>query len=207
MRSTEARSELYQSLATLCSFPTEALAADLADGSAARAIGSLVAALPYRLDQLSPGLEQPALTYLDLQSEYIRLFDLPGGARAPLYTGVVSRSRREAMEELLRFYRHFGLTLAEGSHDLPDAVPTVLEFLQFLVFLEGEAEGQDAEPARRAQRDLLTRHVVPWADHAAGRVAAHAELPVYAAVTGLLQQFARSEVAYVEATLAGAVAG
>ena len=38
------------------------------------------------------------------------------------------------MEDLLRFYRHFGLSVVHAEdRDLPDSVPTVLEFLGYLV--------------------------------------------------------------------------
>jgi len=99
----------------------------------------------------------------DLESEYIRLFDVPDGPATPLYTGVYAPRRRDAMEELLRTYRHFGLTIEGSAHDLPDYVPTVLEFLQFLTFGQAGESPEASAPFRAASADILERHLCPWA--------------------------------------------
>lgn len=190
----QARSRLYGLLAELLSFPTEQLVEASREGRIEGAVAEMVARLPYRLE-LAPGLTDPEMTYLDLQSEYMRLFDLPGGGPAcPLYVGVFAPSRRDSMEELLRFYRHFGLTLAADSHDLPDALPTVLEFLHYLVSREAEEESGDAAASlRAAQRDVLTRHVLRWTSIATARLPERNASPFYVAVTGTLHRFCASE--------------
>ena len=68
------------------------------------------------------------------------------------------------MEEVLRFYRFFGMKLDAGTHDLPDHVTIELEFMKVLTFIEGLAStrGGDTLPVFRAERDFLQRHPARW---------------------------------------------
>jgi DMSO reductase family type II enzyme chaperone len=102
---------------------------------------------------------------------YMETFELPAGSACPLYTGIYARQRKEAMEELLRFYRHFGLTLSEDPRDLPDSVPTVLEFLQFLAWRQGREDAAAAASLQAAERDVIQRHLLPWAQTTDQRLA------------------------------------
>lgn len=191
LSSVEERSELYGLLAELFSFPTEQMAEAIATTVLASTMHMLGAEV---MDHDAIPMDGLAVdvTFPELQGEYIRLFDLPGGGPAcPLYTGVYAKLRREAMEELLRFYRYFGLTLASGRHDLPDSAPTVLEFLAFLV----EREAMDGAGARLAQRDILARHVVPWLTQTIARLPKRAPQPFYPAVFAFALAFCRTELA------------
>jgi len=195
-----ARSEFYGLLSELFSFPTEELAEACRTGAIRSAAESIAALLPYALpEEPFGGLVEPAMEYLDLQSDYIRLFDLPGGGPAmPLYAGVFAASRRDAMEELLRFYRHFGLTVAGEAHDLPDAIPTVLEFLHFLAFREANlGGGDDPEAVRTAQGDVVGRHLLNWSSEAAKRVEGKNPPAFYRAVIQLLHQYCACEAAFL----------
>ncbi|MCK9518469.1 MAG: molecular chaperone TorD family protein, partial [Dehalococcoidia bacterium] len=139
-------------------------------------------AWPEELARLLPsGVAVPPIpgdaTLRTLGMQYMGTFEIPAGSACPLYTGVYARQRREAMEELLRFYRHFGLTLSEDPRDLPDSVPTVLEFLQFLAWREARAEdGDDGMALRKARRDIVQRHLGPWAKGTSERLADRQEL-------------------------------
>jgi DMSO reductase family type II enzyme chaperone len=201
-----ARSELYGLFAELLSFPTEGLVASSREGRLEEAFAGIVAGLPYALD-VEPAITDEALTYLDLQSEYMRLFDLPGGGPAcPLYVGVFAHSRRDAMEELLRFYRYFGLTVAADSHDLPDALPTVLEFMHYLASREAHAEpGQAMESFRAAQRDILERHILRWVAMAAARLPERKAPQFYLAVVNTFHQFCAAERSLLGEAVASAV--
>ena len=104
------------------------------------------------------GRAVPTLVLVDLHHELFDLFEV--GASGPpcaLYGGLHSEARMKTMEEALRFYHHFGLTLSEAARELPDHLSTQLEFLHFLAFREAEAldSGLDAGPYRRAQRDFV----------------------------------------------------
>ncbi|MCC7366283.1 MAG: molecular chaperone TorD family protein [Dehalococcoidia bacterium] len=172
-----ALADCYGLLAELLSFPGTALEAAIRDGALRSAAGHIAAHLP--------GLETPdldaigpvALAPKELEREYIRLFDVPDGPATPMYTGVYAPRRRDAMEELLRLYRHFGLSTRDGLNDLPDFVPTVLEFARFLA--AGEAAQAPGGAFARARRDLLDRHLAPWARQTHARLADRAAHPFY----------------------------
>jgi DMSO reductase family type II enzyme chaperone len=190
--SAHARAELYGLLAELLSFPTHDLAAAISAGEIAHLVHMLAPSLPYPIDANPEGLATD-VDGQDLESEYIRLFDLPGGGPScPLYTGVFSPSRREAMEEILRFYRFFGLTSGGDGKDLPDAVPTVLEFVQFLAL---------RDDAAAAQRDVLARHLVPWIAATSTRLPKRSPGPFYSGVLSLCREFLNSECAYLESQI------
>lgn len=118
----------------------------------------------------------------ELASEYIRLFDAPDGPALPLYTGVYAARRRDAMEELLRFYRHFGLTISPATHDLPDHVPAVLEFLSLLA----------ARGATSAEVDVLQRHLLPWVEATVQRLPARSPHPFYREAIHLVAAVSRA---------------
>jgi hypothetical protein len=85
----------------------------------------------------------------------------------------------QTMEECVRFYNHFGLTLAEAPRELPDHISTQLEFLHFLAFREAEAwrDGRDPGPWQRAGRDFLERHPGRWVPKLRERLASRSALP------------------------------
>ena len=101
----------------------------------------------------------------DLAVEYTRLFDAgASGPPCPLYGGLYGGDRMKKMEEVVRFYNHFGLTISEEERELPDHLATQLEFMHYLTYREVEAlhGGSDAGPYRRAQRDFVARHLGSW---------------------------------------------
>ena len=196
--------DFYGLVAELLSFPGPDLARAVQSGDVRGAVEHILGHLPLGealapLDALGPMDVEPR----DLESEYIRIFDVPDGPPTPLYTGVYAPRRRDAMEELLRIYRHFGLTIESSAHDLPDFVPTVLEFLRFLTF------GQDAgEPAARpafasARADILERHLRPWAEQTAKRLAERSAHPFYQSIVVVLNDVAGADLAALGRVAAG----
>jgi DMSO reductase family type II enzyme chaperone len=101
----------------------------------------------------------------------------------------------QAMEECVRFYNHFGLTLAEAPRELPDHISTQLEFLHFLAFREAEAwrDGRDPGPWQRAGRDFLERHPGRWVPQLRERLAKQNPLPFFAALVDRLERFLAHE--------------
>lgn len=189
------QAEAFGLAAEMVSFPTEHLAKAASDGTLERLAGHLAEHLPYEMEGW-PASFAGEVSFQALESEYIRLFDVPDGRPCPLYTGVYAHRRHDAMEELLRFYRHFGLTVSPAAHDLPDSVPTVLEFLQFLCLREAQG-GQDPAPIRAARADIIARHLLPWAKNTVSRLGERSPHPFYAAVVGLVLSIAVAEVAYL----------
>ena len=189
-----AEARLYTILAELISFPSDDLGEFVASGMVATTVGELASRLPW-----APGLPLVAPAPLpspgEVEAAYICLFDVPDRMPTPLYTGVYAPRRRDAMEELLRTYRHFGLTVSDDAHDLPDFVPTVLEFLGFLA---GEVAGEDEssrESRERAMADVLERHLGPWATETSKRLAKREALAFYAQVVETIGALAAGRLA------------
>ena len=197
-RAAQARGELWSRLADWLSFPGADFIAAFEAGDIATEARRLVDALAYPFPYPLP-LDAEALATGDpaeVEVEFIRLFDVPsGGAPVSLYGGVHGGDRRQVMEELLRFYRHFGLSVANApERDLPDAIPTVLEFLSILCVGEAEAADSEAvETFRTAQRDILERHLTRWMPAIAGRLARKDPMPLYRSLIDLLGHFAAAE--------------
>ena len=190
------RSSLYQLLARLLSYPTPTLADTYLGGGLGTTLSALIDGLPYRLDVPSFA-SSDELRLVDLEGEYLRLFDLPvAGQPCPLYGGVHYGIRNQVMQELLRLYRHFGLSTVQAkTRDLPDSVPTVLEFLHFLTFREATAtNSEQAESFRTAQCDLLDRHVSRWTPSIADEVARREPMPFYRATVILLNEFVQADL-------------
>jgi DMSO reductase family type II enzyme chaperone len=193
---SQAAADLYGLLAELLSFPGPDLARAVQSGEIRGAVEHMLGHVPLSgaiapLEALGPMDVEPR----DLESEYIRIFDVPDGPPTPLYTGVYAPRRHDAMEELLRIYRHFGLTIESSAHDLPDFVPTVLEFLRVLTF--GQAAGKpSARPAfEAAKADVLERHLRPWAEQTATRLRQRSGHPFYQGIVAVVDTLAAAELA------------
>ena len=99
------------------------------------------------------------------------------------------------MEEVLRFYKHFGLTRDESTHELPDHLISELEFLHFMTFQEAriEAQGGDASHYQRGQKDFIERQLGRWLPKLHPRLVEHEALPFYTEIVRLLEQFLLTE--------------
>ncbi len=190
------RSALYGKLSEMLSFPTEELRGELARGRLRSDLAKLVVELPYDLNRQE--LAPFEIESVDaVESEYIRLFDLPvEGPPCPLYGGLYGGDRRQVMEELLRLYRHFGLSTADAEvRDLPDSIPTVLEFLKFLTHREASTGNMDeARPLRAAQCDLLERHLTRWLPRISEQLVERKPIPLYLSSMNLAGEFAEREL-------------
>ncbi len=186
------RSEIFSLFAQALNYPDD----ELCDWIRA---GELSNALRERLSIVAPSLctsghlDWNALTSPGegdvLAVEYTRLFDAgASGPPCPLYGGLYGGARMKAMEEAVRFYNHFGLTLSEAQRELPDHLITQLEFLHFLCFREAEALQQDADPApfQRAQRDFIARHPGAWLPKLGPKLAKQEAAPFFTVLLGLL---------------------
>ncbi|MBD3646852.1 MAG: molecular chaperone TorD family protein [Pseudomonadales bacterium] len=161
-RSAPERGELYRILVRLLTYPDENVTRAVQTGELDHAIQNLLKSVPHGLTWRCGGLWDDNVK---LQSEFMRLFELSvKGTPCVLYGGVYADNRRAVMEELLRYYRHFGLSVdGAPEKDLPDSIPTVLEFMQFLCVMESRAESPEiATVPRKVQKDLLERHLTRW---------------------------------------------
>ncbi len=161
-----ARSRAWRLFAAALDYPEGQALDDVRSGVLARALAAVLAEVA---PAPAAGLDQGALRDAgdgdDLAIEYTRLFDVgAAGPPCPLYGGVWGVARMKTMEEAVRFYNHFGLSMADDPRELPDHLTTQLEFLHFLAFRAAEAlaTGADAGPYLRAERDFVLRHPLAW---------------------------------------------
>ena len=182
------RSAVYGALARALRPPDGAFTESVSDGSLASGLREALDTT----DVPSVALDQLAIAVdgASLAQAYLELFELggPAGPPAVVYEGELGGGRLKVMEDVLRFYDHFGVDPAPATQyrDRPDHVATELEFMHYLAFREAEAVGRGADPApyRTAQRDFLAYHLCDLTGTIAGRVEPRG-VPFYSALTGV----------------------
>jgi len=188
-----ARSAIYRRLGEAFAFPTDALLKAVACGEFLSELRREAAELPFDLPL--DGEARAALTAVDaLEQEYIRLFEVgPGRPPCPLYEGSHRGGRMKIMEELVRFYEHFGLQ--PGPGDQPDHLCAELEFMHYLAFKEAAALSKPGPSGafRLAQRDFLERHLCRWLPRLRLRLEALGPPPFYSALVGVAGAFAAAD--------------
>ncbi len=207
-RRAVARSRAYATFARLFDYPDGELFEDVRDGTLAEALRSVLAEVDPALAANGnwAALREAGGEPDDLAVEYTRLFDVgASGPPCPLYGGLYSGARMKTMEEAVRFYNHFGLSMAESPRELPDHITTQLEFLHFLAFREAEALEADDDPAafQRAQRDFVSRHPGRWVPRLRERLEKNDPMPFFLELVARLEDFLAHDAGHLVA-LAGA---
>ena len=207
-RRAVARSRAYATFARLFDYPDGELFEDVRDGTLAEALRSVLAEVDPALAASGnwAALREAGGEPDDLAVEYTRLFDVgSSGPPCPLYGGLYGGARMKTMEEAVRFYNHFGLSMAESPRELPDHITTQLEFLHFLAFREAEAlEGDDDPgPFQRAQRDFVSRHPGRWVPGLRARLEKNDPMPFFLELVARLEDFLAHDARHLVA-LAGA---
>jgi DMSO reductase family type II enzyme chaperone len=196
-RHAAARSLAYISFARMFEYPDAEMEAAIREGSLATSLRDALAAVdPTLAEQGDWDALRHAGLADDLAVEFTRLFDVStGGPPCPLHGGLYHGARMKTMEEAVRFYNHFGLTLSEAPRELPDHLTTELEFLHFLTYREAEtlAAGGDPGPWRRAQRDFVSRHPARWVPKLRERLEAEDPMPFFRELVGRLTAFLAGE--------------
>lgn len=156
-----ARSRVYGLFAEALQFPQGEGAAALENGQMYQALAVAAGALPYRYTFIGP----PLIERRELGLTYTALFDAVSGR--PQVSMLEQRHQgappeQQLWEELLRFYRFFGLDFSTGgARERPDHLLMELEFMHYLTFLEAGAP-DSADDLRRGQVDFLERHLARW---------------------------------------------
>ena len=154
-----ARSACYRRLAKAFSFPDLELRTAVASGEWEESWRNAAQDLPFEL----PPDDGGEATSDGLEEGYIGVFEVgPGKPFCPLYEGSHRSGRMKLMEDVVRFYEHFGLLAA--PEDQPDHLCAELDFMHYMSFKEAAAlaRGDAATDLRRAQRDFLDRHLCQW---------------------------------------------
>ncbi|MBI2359828.1 MAG: molecular chaperone TorD family protein [Deltaproteobacteria bacterium] len=196
------RRALYSLISKGFRFPTPEQFEGVKKGRFAEEVAQAVARLPYdgvKGGELGRGT---ALSYDEFQGRYIQLFEVGGELGAPcfLYEAEYGGGRMKVMEEVLRFYHHFGLRLSQVKRDRPDHLASELEFMHVLTFREAEAllQGSERRAYRAAARDFLRFHVSDLIGAVASKVAGSG-VPFYSDLANLAAAFCQRELAHVQA--------
>lgn len=186
------RAGAYGRLAGTWAFPDSTFHSLVRSDAWKDGTASIIDGLPYRVR--SSGLRWCVPeSHEELQSEYIRLFQI-GGRRGPpcsLHSGFYERDRGRTLQRLIRFYNFFGLGL--NNCVMPDQLTVELEFMARL------ARGgvSDPESELRAQRDFL-RGYLGWVTEFAERVRSCRPLPFYAALTALTARLVQADRQFID---------
>lgn len=204
-----AASRLYGLLGDCFVYPDADLADDLRSGELARVATELVQridpALAHRIDLRA--LADPAAEAETLAVEYTRLFDASNhGTLCSLNGGAHAGPQMTVMEEAIRYYTHFGLTLGEHQKELPDHLTTQLNFLHFLAYGEcaQAAAGAPSTAWRLARRDFIARHPGRWVPIMLAKLRAAQPMPYFLACTELVAAVMAGDLASLESDLGAA---
>lgn len=192
-QSAAARSSAYRIFAEALEYPDAALHARVSQGQlGAELRAALAAADPFLLDHFDEAAFSACGAEDDFQVEYTRLFDAAASKDAcHLYEGNNSESRDRALEESLRFYDYFGLTMSEEAREFPDYIVTQLEFLHYLAYCQSAvaAQGGDPQPFRLAEEDFIERHLGRWVPKLNQHLQQKQPIAYFAQIIGLLDRF------------------
>ncbi len=202
------RSLSYLAFATAFTYP---------DQDALQAIrgGELAGALRHLLESIDPALlagtdwealGDPGPDDETLLVEFTRLFEAgANGPDCPLNGAHYQGGRTDLLEELVRFYDFFGLSLDHATQGEPDHLLTELEFLHFLTFQEAqlEAAGEDTSALLRAQRDFIERHPGSWVPALREHLARHGAPRILCELARLLERFLEFELVRLRRQIGG----
>jgi DMSO reductase family type II enzyme chaperone len=159
---------------------------------------------------LVPPCERLAAAPLDrLRDDYSSLFEIGSeGPPAPIREHLADGSGTRALEEIVRYYEHFGYALGEQFAWQPDHLSVELEFMHYLCFREFQSDDPAAaQPLQLGQADFATRHLVNWVPGLATRVATLAADSAYAGVVAAIAEFAAADAAWQFSTIRETPAG
>ncbi len=193
------RSMLWGTFAEALAYPNNELVVAIRRRAVASSLRQLLDETDLRLPSIADwrALEDAGIGDDDLAVEHTRLFDTGANRSAcPLYGGLHVGPQMKTMEEAVRFYNLFGLTVAEDMRETPDHLITELEFLHFLAYGEAErtSRGEDAAAYERAQRDFIARHPGRWIPRACRQLAAVNPMRYYAELFRLLDECLKADL-------------
>jgi DMSO reductase family type II enzyme chaperone len=136
-----------------------------------------------------------------LAAEYTRLFDVGvSGPPCALDGGIYHGPQMKNMEEVVRFYNHFGLTMTAAMNEMPDHLTIELEFLHFLSYGEDELNknSDDVADYQRGQRDFIARHPGRWIPLMREKLEQAEPRPFFSVLVQLLNDFIAAELSRLE---------
>jgi putative dimethyl sulfoxide reductase chaperone len=210
--STGARSNLYALFASGFRYPTASLFEAVKDGQFLSEVKTAASQLSYPFTiegTLGSGLSSDQRQF---ENQYLWLFDVggpnpnTGDWETPCFLceAQYSGGRLKVMQEALRFYHHFGLSLSQekGERERPDHLSTEFEFMHALTFKEAEFRQQGKGDQaliryQQAERDFLFFHLMDFLLQVAGKVVRQ-NISFYSDLARLGEQFCQAELAYLQ---------
>jgi DMSO reductase family type II enzyme chaperone len=200
-QSAETRSQLYRCFATAFSHPSDDFLDSAFSGDFLTALTRLGAQLPYPTPFQTPTetLVPKGMAKEDISVFFTTCFEAGHQAVSLREIAYSTLTETALLEDLLRFYQHFGLELSGGAlRELPDSLPVELEFLHYLSYLEANARrtpsgNNNVAALQRAQRDFIDRHPGNWIRPFMLRLKSVPDNGFYASVADLLARFLESE--------------
>jgi DMSO reductase family type II enzyme chaperone len=194
------RSFLYSLFSRGFRFPSQEQCESVKAGKFADEVQGAIGNLPYGGFQSLALGRGAGMSYEEFQGNFIALFEV-GGAQGPpsfLYEGEFGGGRMKVMEEVLRFYHHFGLRISEEKRDRPDHLASELEFMHLLTFKDTEAvtQGKDRGAYLKAEQDFLRFHLGGFVAAVASRVGSRG-IPFYSDLANLVDGFCQKDLAYL----------
>ena len=191
------RADVYARLSSALAFPDSALHARVTTDEWPAETAAGLAALPFRLRTHDLAWPVPE-DYDEMQSEYIRIFQIGGrrGPPCPLHQGHYTRDRSHTLQHLIRFYNYFSFHPAEGV--MPDHASVELEFMNHLAV----GGVSDQQSLLRAQRDFLKSHL-SWLSTLSERVAGSAPPRFYGSLVKLADRLVATDQQFIKTTLGG----
>jgi DMSO reductase family type II enzyme chaperone len=193
--------QTYLFLSKCFSYPKREFHEAVGGVEAVEELDVIIERLPFEVD--FKGIPSPSLPQEEFESEYVNTFDIAGDR--PLYESAYTAYRddmcsRDIYEDILRFYEHFNIKLADKEKDYPDHISAELEFMAFLAKKEAEAveRGKDAEPYRLAQRDFLERHLNKWVHKLNERIQKRIKEPFYRKASAFMVEFIRNHLLHLK---------
>ncbi|MBQ62679.1 MAG: hypothetical protein CMQ19_11460 [Gammaproteobacteria bacterium] len=198
-----ARSQLYQSFATAFSTPGDEFLDSLTAGEFVDVLFQAGEQLPYPspfANLFTNNDPMPReMNRQEIQVFYSSFFESGGQAVSLRELAYSSVTEKSLLEELFRFYQHFGLNFSNGElRELPDNLAIELEFMYYLTFLETEAMSMDSnntniQALQSAQRDFINLHPGKWVQSFLTRLQSVQENSAYLDLAKLLVHFLESE--------------
>jgi DMSO reductase family type II enzyme chaperone len=201
---TTARTGVYQILARLVAVPEPDVHAKAVANEWSAELASAGKLLAFPFDFAAPEGNGHG-SFQDFQAEFLRVFEVGDGTDgppAPIYGGLYAAGRLQRLEEVVRFYEYFGLSVSAEDPRPADHIATELEFMKYLTFKEAVSSSPRLQVSfRRAQHDFLERQLC-WTRELAERTrAAHAG-PFWQWATSTVAGFVAADAAYVSGVLA-----
>jgi DMSO reductase family type II enzyme chaperone len=195
------QSVVYSLLAQSLRYPSPGLHQAASSGQLAREIAAAIAGLPF---SLSAPASLAVGSLAEMEQAHVELFELGGPAGPPafIFEGEYGGGRLGVLEDVLRFYDHFGISpsFESESRDRPDHIANELEFMHILSFQEAAALERRSDPSayRRAQREFLRFHLADFTRAIAGTTVPKG-VPFYSSVAALADEFCRKHLQLLDA--------